>query len=122
MYTYPVVHIQQEGTPTLADKIWYNTLSSFMMWMECLQNSAGNRLITGAVPMKLEFYLANELDTYTIIQMGEGVGLPFKEEIHIRMQVVTPPNDWDQASEQGYTHVEELCGDLSNIVIPMTEQ
>ena len=91
MYTYPVVHIQQEGTPTLADKIWYNTLSSFMMWMECLQNSAGNRLITGAVPMKLEFYLANELDTYTIIHRGEGVGLPFKEEIHIRMQVVPPP-------------------------------
>jgi hypothetical protein len=92
MYTYPVVHIQQEAPPTLADKIWYNTLSSFMMWMECLQNSAGNRLIMGAVPMKLEFYLANELDTYTICNtQGGGVGLPFKEEIHIRMQVVTPP-------------------------------
>lgn len=51
------------------------------------------------------------------------MGLPFKEEIHIRMQVVTPPpNDWDQASEQGYMHVEEFCGDLSNIVIPRTEQ
>ena len=79
MHTYPVVHIQQEAPPTLADKIWYNTLSSFMMWMECLQNSAGNRLITGAVPMKLEFYLANELDTYTIIKRGEGVGMSFKE-------------------------------------------